>query len=110
MIHHPAGLNLHTEHHKVTEVFGLEEKTILVNNSICTYVLDITVADQLHLQHHVHKQLALRCLHYLVSPDEGAMQLLLRVFLAFAEGSGLARQLQSLEEVRQIVREAQNHV
>jgi hypothetical protein len=38
------------------------------------------------------------------------MQLLLRVFLAFAEGSGLARQLQSLEEVRQIVREAQNHV
>ena len=110
MIHHATRLNLHAEHDKVTEILGLCRKTILVNSQLTTYIVNIAIVYQLHLQHHVHEKLTLGLLHYLVRADQRAVQLLLRVFLTFAERCRLTWEFQSFVQVRQIVLEAKDDI
>ena len=67
-----------------------------------TYVLDVSVVDQLHEQQHVDEQLAFCVLHDLFSADQRAVQLVLRG-LTSCERRRLAWQRQAVMQVRQVV-------
>ena len=74
-----------------------------------SYIFEVTVIDQLHHQQDVDEELGLRVLNDLLSTQVSAVEHILDV-LTLLERRGLARQLQSLVEVGQVVAQHQHGV
>ena len=103
MVHHSTVVIIKPHVDKIAKVLGLTNKQAKLTKERCTYILDVSIVNQLNLKHHVKEDLTLRSLGDFFSTEESAMKFLLSIGLSFVEFSGLAWQRETFEQIRQIV-------